>query len=164
MLATIQPGQAVILEDKMFDLFFDEIPGIELAAVNTFPYGGQETVGPVPGVQGVIIPASENPMPFSFPRQVNVVTVRHSLALPAAQGFSLEFAPANRTFLHGADVPFHAKLAITVYCMVQVLKHLWGFSSRLAPFFICQVRTQIVNCHLISACWLNVSGYSRFPN
>jgi hypothetical protein len=129
MLATLQPGKAIILEDKMFNLFPDEIPRVELAAVNTFPDGGQETVSLVPGVQGVIIPAGESPMPFSLPRQVNVVTARRGLALPAAQGFPLEFAPANRAFLQGSDVPFHAQLAITVYRTVQVGKHLWVFSS-----------------------------------
>ena len=120
MLATLQPGQAIILEDKMLDLLPDEIPWVELAAVNTFPDGGQEAVGPVPGVQGVVIPAGKNRVPFSLPPKVNVQASRHGLAFPAAQGFPLEFAPADRTFLLGADVSFHGELGITVYCTVQV--------------------------------------------
>jgi hypothetical protein len=98
LLAALQPGLGIVLKTEGFDFFPDEVPGVEEAAVNAFPDGGKQAVGPFPGVQGIVVPAREDPMPLSLPLEVQVIAARRGLAFPAAQRFSLELATASRAF------------------------------------------------------------------
>ena len=110
---------------------------IEATLVHLHADNSQETVPPLPTIQGIAVRAGIDTYPAVSPGvEVQVIPVGRGPAFTAAQALLvlLEWLAALGTFFFGPYGPGHAKLAITIYSTVQVGKHLWGFPTMLARF------------------------------
>jgi len=112
--APLYPGAIVIGEPEVADFPGGIVLRVELPQVYLVPHGGQETVGPLPGIQGVAVLAGIELYGLRLPMEMNIIAPGSGQADRAGQGFPLELALAFGACLFRADPAHHAQFPLRV--------------------------------------------------
>jgi len=136
---TFNPFLGIVLKLEMVDLFLDEIPRVKGPSVNAVTDSCKEPVGPIPGVQGIIVLAGIDLKFFALPVEINEIAGGRDLTLGATQGFPLKLPVAVWTFLLGPNLSDHAEIVPRPIVQGQAFSFKnrnlsWSFLRRRAGF------------------------------